>query len=132
MIEAILNIVFSFFFLLVFKLGINGVLFATTISSLLTVCWIEPYVVYKYGLHSSIYNYIKIVSKQLITLVIATTIIFFVIVGRFVSNLTGILLYATTSFIVGTIIYLLVYFKAPELRFLYVTLINIFRKKLIK
>ncbi|HFX3738638.1 TPA: lipopolysaccharide biosynthesis protein [Enterococcus faecium] len=131
-IEAVLNIVFSFFFLLVFKLGINGVLFATTVSSLMTVCWIEPYVVYKYGLHSSIYNYIKIISKQLVTLAIAATIIFFVITGRFSSNLTGILLYATTSFLVGTIIYLLVYFKSPELRFFYVTLINIVRKKLIK
>jgi len=70
-IEALMNVTLSFIFLLVFKLGINGVLLATTLSSLLTVCWIEPFVVYKHGLHSSFINYLKIFIKQIISLIIA-------------------------------------------------------------
>jgi len=43
--EAAINLVASFYFLIVLKLGINGVLLGTVVSSLTTNFWWEPFVV---------------------------------------------------------------------------------------
>ena len=131
-VEALMNISLSFTFLLVFNLGINGVLLATTLSSLLTVCWIEPYVVYKYGLHSSIVNYIKIIIKQVISLIIALVVSHLLLVDRFSISFSGLILYAFTSFLIALITYLIFYLKSPEFIFLYGVLVNLVRKRLKK
>jgi O-antigen/teichoic acid export membrane protein len=131
-VEALMNISLSFTFLLVFNLGINGVLLATTLSSLLTVCWIEPYVVYKYGLHSSIVNYIKIIIKQVISLIIALVVSHLLLVDRFSISFSGLILYGFTSFLIALITYLIFYLKSPEFIFLYGVLVNLVRKRLKK
>lgn len=46
--ESILNLVASV--ILAIRLGVSGVLLGTTISTLFTVAWIEPFVLHKYGL----------------------------------------------------------------------------------
>lgn len=48
-IEAIINISVSLFFIMVLDMGIYGVLLGTTTSTILTNVWWEPYAVYKYG-----------------------------------------------------------------------------------
>lgn len=52
---AILNIGFSF--LLGKQFGLIGVLLGTTISRLCVNAWYDPYIIYKYGLQSSVLNY---------------------------------------------------------------------------
>lgn len=50
-IEAILNIVFSLIAILVFDLGLAGVILSTILSTALFVLWYEPFVVVRYALH---------------------------------------------------------------------------------
>lgn len=46
-VESIVNIVLSLYFVIVMQLGIEGVLLGTVLSTILTVLWFEPYVVIK-------------------------------------------------------------------------------------
>lgn len=48
-IESIINMIFSLVFILVFHLGLDGILLGTMVSTIITVSWYEPYVVFKYG-----------------------------------------------------------------------------------
>ncbi|MGK0604362.1 lipopolysaccharide biosynthesis protein [Enterococcus gilvus] len=131
-IEAITNISLSFLFLLVFKMGINGVLLATTLSSLMTVCWIEPYVVYKYGLHSNIVNYLKIIIKQIFSLLFALSLAHILLVDRFEINFVGLILYGGFGFLLSLIVFLIFYVRSPEFIFLFSVLRNILRERLKK
>ncbi|MBK0348155.1 transporter [Aerococcaceae bacterium zg-ZJ1578] len=63
-IEAVLNLVFSLLFLVVFKWGISGILLGTICSTLLTNSWFEPYIIFKYGLKRSINEYVWINIQQ--------------------------------------------------------------------
>lgn len=47
--EAILNLGFSFSFLVFFKLGISGVLLGTIVTNLILNSWWEPWLIYKHG-----------------------------------------------------------------------------------
>lgn len=53
--ESGINLILSIYFAVYF--GVAGVLLGTIISSLTTVFWVEPYVLYKYGLESSLKPY---------------------------------------------------------------------------
>lgn len=48
-IEAILNLLLSIYFLRYLHLGISGVLLGTIITNILLNSWIEPLIIYKYG-----------------------------------------------------------------------------------
>ena len=56
-VTCLLNILFSL--LLVAKLGIAGVVFATCLSRILTTLCFDPYLVYKYAFNKSCLNYFK-------------------------------------------------------------------------
>lgn len=56
-IESSMNILFSFVFLLVFNLGLRGIILGTILSTLLTVSWYEPYIVLKYGINGNMFRY---------------------------------------------------------------------------
>ncbi|MBF7096119.1 lipopolysaccharide biosynthesis protein [Alkalibacter mobilis] len=57
LIEAVINLSASIF--LAINFGVAGVLIGTTISTLTTSFWVEPYVLYKYGFNDKIYHYFK-------------------------------------------------------------------------
>lgn len=56
-VESILNLSISI--LLVRHMGLAGTLFGTIVSSLLTVVWIEPYMLYKHALREKVSLYFK-------------------------------------------------------------------------
>ena len=56
--EALVNLVLSLVFILVFNLGIGGILFATTCSNLIiNILW-EPYIVFHKGLKRGMKKYL--------------------------------------------------------------------------
>ena len=57
LIEAAVNLSASLLFIIVFDLGILGVLFGTIISNLFTNIWWEPFTVYKYKFNVSLKKY---------------------------------------------------------------------------
>lgn len=66
--EALLNLVLSLFFLMVLHLGIDGIMLGTLSSNVLINLWWEPYLVYKYGLHrSQLVYYVKYFKYVLFT-----------------------------------------------------------------
>ncbi len=58
LIEAFLNLVLSIIFIKLF--GVKGVFLGTIFSSILTVVWTSPFVVYKYLFKMKLYLYIKL------------------------------------------------------------------------
>lgn len=64
--EVLVNLVVSLLFLIVFDLGIYGVLFGTTVS-MITICiWWETYAVHKYALDASFVPYTLKYVKYLV------------------------------------------------------------------
>lgn len=55
--EALINLVVSI--LLALRFGIAGVIWGTVISSLATNFWVEPYILYKNGLHAPLWEYFR-------------------------------------------------------------------------
>ena len=57
--EMIANIVFSLFYMGVLKLQLTGVLLGTITSTILTVMWQDPYIIFHHAFHSSMKPYFK-------------------------------------------------------------------------
>jgi len=87
-IEAILNLAFSISFLKIFNLGVRGVLLGTICSSICTVSWIEPYIVFKYALKKPFRQYGLLALKQVILFGISAKLCSFM-AGKF--HFSGIL-----------------------------------------
>lgn len=62
-IEAFVNIFFTLLFIGPFKLGVNGVLLGTILSTAMTVSWIEPFVIYKYPLKGNFQGVSELLCK---------------------------------------------------------------------
>ena len=58
-IEAFINLAVSLLLLIVFRLGITGVLLGTIISSFGFVIWYEAYIIYKHAFNLPLWNYVK-------------------------------------------------------------------------
>ena len=65
-VEILLNIFLSLYFLMVLDLGVAGILLGTIGSTLLTCTWYEPYSVFKYGLKTSSKNYFRTMIQHFI------------------------------------------------------------------
>lgn len=123
--EAGLNLIFSI--ILVQKFGLIGIFLGTILSSVFTVIWIEPYVLFKFGFGDKPYKYFKTyVLRYLFTL----------IVGFFVWKLNSILYEKTlygfiftslTTFGLFNISFALVYFRNNEFKLL-INKLNEWRK----
>lgn len=75
-IGALANIILSI--VLVKIIGLAGVFFATSIARLITAGWIDPKIVYKHVLHSSVFSYFKKYFRYLITVGLVFIICYFV------------------------------------------------------
>lgn len=64
LVEIILNIVLSLYYLVVLDLGVAGILLGTICSTMLTCIWYEPYSAFKYGIKSSAKEYFKTMIKH--------------------------------------------------------------------
>lgn len=111
--------------ILVEQLGMVGVFLGTTISTIFTCLWVEPYVLYKYGFKSSVIPYFG----RLITYSCITVLLSFLtlgITGTF-QQTTGVafLLSIITSMIVPNALLLLMFYKTPEFKYLFKIVRNI-------
>ncbi|MBS4462459.1 MULTISPECIES: transporter [unclassified Facklamia] len=89
-VEAVLNLVISLLFLVVFKWGISGILLGTICSNVLTNSWFEPYIIFKYGLKRSMKEYIWINILQWIVYFVTLFGLYFLAPQKwFASNLMG-------------------------------------------
>lgn len=127
--EAVINLSFSFYFLLVLKLGIESIIIATIISNLTTNIWWEPYVVFRYGFRKKVLPYYITLVKYISILAVSYAIVNYL--HQFLSdNFSGFLGKAVIALVIPNIIILLVYFKTDELKYFIALIQNILNKKL--
>lgn len=117
-IEATLNLLIS---IVALKLiGLGGIFLGTIISSLLTVFWREPLLLYKYAFEKSVADYWKQYIKSVIVVVLSSLIVH-LFVNRMIivnGNLLLWLLKALICIAVFLLIHFLFYCKTEEYRYI--------------
>lgn len=125
-VSAVLNLIISI--ILVQYIGLAGVLWGTAITRLLTNIWYDPYTVYKRGFNQSSRRYfIKYIEYLGVTL---TCGILSYIICSFI-NINNIYTFIAKSIIciiITNIIFLLLYFRTEEFKYLFNIIKNILSK----
>jgi O-antigen/teichoic acid export membrane protein len=68
--ESVVNILASLIFLMIFKMGINGVILGTIVSTIVTVGWQRPYIIYRHGFGVTFMHFVRPFLKD--------TVVFFI------------------------------------------------------
>lgn len=131
-VEAVVNFIFSFFMIVYMKLGVEGILWGTLISNVLTNIWWEPFVAYKYGLCQPLKLYIRIFAWDFLIFIISMflvkeisiRIVEFSVLNKYVLFVCVLFL----SLFLSLAIFIIVYWKNENLEFLKTTLFNIILK----
>ncbi|WP_320121974.1 hypothetical protein [uncultured Sphaerochaeta sp.] len=111
--ESAINLGFSIF--LVQKIGLIGVLIGTTISTVTTIFWFEPFVLFHYGFELPIGNYFfKYFKYTIITIGVGYCTFFLVTLVSITSPLLDFLVSMIICGSVPNILYTLVYYRSRE------------------
>lgn len=134
-VEAILNLIFSI--ILGMKFGLNGIILGTTISTLTTSYWVEPYILFKFGFKSCIKEHYKVVYKFVIALVLTSPFYYVLeLLGNKVSSWVEMVMLVLLTVFIINIMFMLTLRKENEfeyfLRLLGSFLNKINRKKIDK
>ena len=118
LIEAILNLAVSALFLVGFQMGIFGVLLGTTISTLVTNLWWEPYIVFKHCFDQKLSSYF--ISLGCHIFIFALAYLSAAILCHLVSwgTLAGFAVKVAVCAILPNLIFFLAYQKTPQFVFL--------------
>lgn len=123
-VEAIVNLVASLSLLLIFNLGIEGIIIGTLISNFATNFWWEPYAVYKYSFNKNLKDYFIRYVKYTIALLVSV-----LISGGIVSLLpNGIVMFLVKCLIaaiVPNLVMLFLFGKSQEYQYLKEILIKV-------
>jgi O-antigen/teichoic acid export membrane protein len=116
--EIVSKVVFTTGAVLVLDIGVNGVLFATSLSWFTTASWMEPYVVWKHALNRGFGSYLR--QSAVFIGVMAATAAAVWWLGTLVSSSPWVeLVYGGMSaLVVASCVYVLVFGRRSEFRFL--------------
>lgn len=129
-IEALINLVVSFLFLVHYQLGIYGVLLGTTVSTVLTNLWWEPYVIYKYKFRKPLVEYlIKLGYYTVLTLVICL-LCHWACSFCEISGFLGVIFRLIFCLIINFTVITLLFGKTENYRFCFKMLKNILKKSI--
>ena len=129
--EMVVNVLATLFFMLVFKMGLNGILLGTICSTLLTVTWQDPYVIFKHGFNTSPLDYFKRYAYNFVIFILECLIIFEVENHLIVATKFGwehFLLYSPIIIFVGIIIPITFYLRTEELKYLKHLVVRIIKR----
>ncbi len=124
---AILNIILSIIFAKFW--GLAGVFFATSVARLATLCWIDPYLIYKKRFGKSVFYYFKKWTFYNILLIVEYFIIKNILGFIHLSGISGFCIKVVVITLVFNLIHILFLFKTDDFKNLLVRIKNIFRKK---
>ena len=123
---AAINLVLSIY--LGDKMGLFGILLATAIARLFTNTWMDPYVVYKYGLNSNPLEYLLKYIKYIIVLILTGSFTAFLTdLVHFNIYITFIIKFIICVF-VPNIVFLILFFRKKEFKYLLYKLKNVILK----
>jgi len=124
--EAAINIVLSI--ILAKYFGLAGVLLGTTLSSLLTCMWVEPYMLYKHGFKCGVGSFFM--RYAIYTAVTAVALGATFVLANLITadGILGFAIKALLCLVIPNIIYLAAYFKIDEFKYFYVSFLKKQRK----
>jgi O-antigen/teichoic acid export membrane protein len=125
-IQSIINVSFSI--ILAIHLGLVGIFLGTIISNILTTLWIEPYIVFKFGLKHNILEYFQNYTKYLITNIIIFLFLLFSLSFVNLGNLFNLFVKSIVIFISFFFIYWFFYRKNKNYKYFSAFLENIIIK----
>lgn len=114
--EVLVNLVVSFLFLIVFKMGIYGVLFGTTVSKLGVCIWWEAWAVHKYSFNMSGLRYSMKYLKSVAVTAVGCFAAYFISDMIPVGGFAGLVLSGIVSVVVFALLIIPVYYKSEEFR----------------
>jgi O-antigen/teichoic acid export membrane protein len=114
--EAGINLIASI--ILARHFGFIGVVWGTILSTILVCFWVEPYVLFKYGFHSSAKEYFIRYSGQIIILVLGGGLTWFMAGFSPEHGLLAFILKALICLVVPNVLFLAVYGRSEEFRYL--------------
>lgn len=114
--EVVVNLVVSFLFLIVFKMGIYGVLFGTTVSMVSVCIWWEIMAVHKYTLKKSTARYTKKFIGYFLTATAGCFAVYYIGNSLPVHGVAGLLISGVMSVAVYTVIILGVYGRTAQFK----------------
>jgi O-antigen/teichoic acid export membrane protein len=113
--ESVINLIASIF--LAIHFGVAGVLMGTIFSSLTTVCWVEPYIVYKYGFESPVIKYFISYLKR-VTLILGIGGLTWYLNELFVfSEIWDFLFNILICALVPNLMIIIIYFRSDEFQY---------------
>lgn len=126
LVGAVLNIVLSIVFSKIW--GLAGIFFATSVARLMTLGWVDPYLIYKKRFNKSVLVYFKKWTLYNILVFINYFIVKYILSFINLSGISGFCIKIIVITIVFNLVQLLFLFKTRDFRDLMVRLKNIFRK----
>lgn len=122
-VAAILNIVLSL--VLGRYMGVAGILFATSISRLLTTTWIDPYLVHKYQFKTSV---IKFYRRYVINfiIVVVNCLACYVVTSMISNTVFGFILKVFILLLMANIIFLIAFYHSKEFKSVFLKIKNLF------
>lgn len=117
LVEALINLSLSIVLVKIF--GLVGIFIGTAISTIVTVLWIQPYIVYKNLFKKSVLNYfttyVFYIFLTIVTGFITTSICNYFIEGSTFISLVG---KGVICLLVPNVIYVLVFYKRTEFKYI--------------
>ncbi|MET7020728.1 lipopolysaccharide biosynthesis protein [Bacillus mycoides] len=117
LVEALINLSLSIVLVKIF--GLVGIFIGTAISTIATVLWIQPYIVYKNLFKKSVLNYfttyVFYIFLTIVTGFITTSICNYFIEGSTFISLVG---KGVICLLVPNVIYVLVFYKSTEFKYI--------------
>ncbi|PMC37340.1 hypothetical protein CJ195_11295 [Bacillus sp. UMB0899] len=126
-IEAIINLVFSI--ILVKYFGIIGIFIGTTISTILTSLWIEPYILFKYGFKYSLKSYFLRYFIYTFITIVAGLITFYLCSLVSVVGVLEIIIKGLICLIIVNSIFLLTYHRTNEFKYFYNIILRTLKRR---
>lgn len=108
-VESIINLVASLY--LVQDYGIFGVFLGTTISTLLTSIWVEPYILYKYGFDVPFFDFVKITALYFFQTIVIGGIVFVIAEGLGEYSMIDVLVLVCVCMLVPNILLVVLWCK---------------------
>lgn len=131
LIEATINLGVSL--ILVKYIGLAGIFIGTTISTISIVFWNVPRIAYKYVFKRNVLEYFKTYFKYLILTIVVgslTTGICNVVVSGY--SFTALILRGIICVTIPSILYLVIFYKTDEFKYIYNIIDKLFREKILK
>jgi O-antigen/teichoic acid export membrane protein len=124
---ALINIIFSI--ILVQKVGIAGVFYGTVISRLCTYFWFDPYIVHKIIFNKSVLKYFTEYALRAVIIILLSFLMHLIYSYFKIDNLFSFILIVVTIFVIPNVLFLILFHRTKEFKYLYHTIRNLYRKK---